>query len=239
MIGIVLVSHSEALANAAMELALQMVHGTQPPIRIAAGAAGGFGTDATAIASAIDDLATTDGVLVITDLGSAILSASLALEIRASTHQVVISDGPFVEATTAAVVGAAAGSSLADITAEASNALSAKKTQTVTAPHASVGNDTAPGNPAASAEERLINPMGLHARPASLLVQTAGEFSADVELTNTTAGRGPVNASSVIGLLSLAASRNDRIRIVANGPDASQAVNAVKQLVLQGFGELS
>jgi phosphoenolpyruvate---glycerone phosphotransferase subunit DhaM len=239
MIGIVLVSHSEALANAAMELALQMVHGTQPPIRIAAGAAGGFGTDATAIASAIDDLATTDGVLVITDLGSAILSASLALEIRASTHQVVISDGPFVEATTAAVVGAAAGSSLADITADASNALSAKKTQTVTAPHASVGNDTAPGGPAASAEERLINPMGLHARPASLLVQTAGEFSADVELTNTTAGRGPVNASSVIGLLSLAASRNDRIRIDANGPDASQAVNAVKQLVLQGFGELS
>jgi PTS hybrid protein len=239
MIGIVLVSHSEALANAAMELALQMVHGTQPPIRIAAGAAGGFGTDATAIATAIDDLATTDGALVITDLGSAILSASLALEIRSSTHQVLISDGPFVEATTAAVVGAAAGSSLADIAAEASNALNAKKTQTVTAPDASVGNDTVPGSPVSSAEERLINPMGLHARPAALLVQTAGEFRADIELTNTTAGRGPVNASSVIGLLSLAASRNDRIRIDANGLDAAQAVNAVKQLVLQGFGELS
>jgi PTS hybrid protein len=236
MIGIVLVSHSEALAKAAMELALQMVHGARPPIRIAAGAAGGFGTDATAIASAIDDLATTDGVLVITDLGSAILSSSLALEIRDSTHQVVISDGPFVEATTAAVVGAAAGGSLADTAAEASNALSAKKTQTD--PGASPDDIHSPG-PAASTEERLINPMGLHARPAALLVQTAGEFRADIELTNTTAGRGPVSASSVIGLLSLAASRNDRIRIDANGPDAPQAVNAVKQLVLQGFGELS
>jgi PTS hybrid protein len=236
MIGIVLVSHSEALANAAMELALQMVHGARPPIRIAAGAAGGFGTDATAIASAIDDLATTDGVLVITDLGSAILSSSLALEIRDSTHQVVISDGPFVEATTAAVVGAAAGGSLADTAAEASNALSAKKTQTD--PGASPDDIHSPG-PAASTEERLINPMGLHARPAALLVQMAGEFSADIELTNTTAGRGPVNAASVIGLLSLAASKNDQIRIEANGRDANQAVNAVKQLVLQGFGELS
>lgn len=236
MIGIVLVSHSGALANAAVELALQMVHVTRPPIRIAAGAAGGFGTDATAIASAIDDLATTDGVLVITDLGSAILSSSLALEIRNSTHQVVISDGPFVEATTAAVVAAAAGGSLADIAAEASNALSAKKTQAVTDPGASP-DDIHSLSPMASAEERLINPMGLHARPAALLVQTAGEFSADIELTNTTAGRGPVSASSMIGLLSLAASKNDQIRIDANGPDAHQAVDAVKQLVLQGFGE--
>jgi phosphotransferase system HPr (HPr) family protein len=239
MIGIVLVSHSEALANAAMDLALQMVHGARPPIRIAAGAAGGFGTDATAIASAIDDLATTDGVLVITDLGSAILSSSLALEIRSSTHQVVISDGPFVEATTAAVVGAATGGSLADIAADASNALSAKKTQDATGQGASSAEDTDPGSPVISAEERLINPMGLHTRPASLLVQIAGEFSAYIELTNTSAGRGPVNASSVIGLLSLGANKNDRIRIDASGPDAPQAVNAVKELVLQGFGELS
>lgn len=239
MIGIVLVSHSEALANAAMELALQMVHGVQPPIRIAAGVAGGFGTDATAIASAIDDLATIEGVLVITDLGSAILSSSLALEIRSSTHQVLISDGPFVEAATAAVVGSAAGGSLADIAAEASNALSAKKTQDATGQGAPSAEDTDPGSPVVSAEERLINPMGLHTRPASLLVQMAGEFSADIELTNTSSGRGPVNASSVIGLLSLSASKNDRIRIEASGPDAPQAVNAVMQLVLQGFGELS
>ncbi|MCO4276019.1 HPr family phosphocarrier protein [Pseudarthrobacter sp. HLT3-5] len=238
MIGIVLVSHSEALAKAARDLALQMVHETQPPIRIAAGATGGFGTDATAIAAAIDELADTDGVLLITDLGSAVLSSSLALDLRESTHPVVISDGPFVEATTAAVVGAAAGATLKVIAADASNALDAKKTQPVTGP---TGTPSAPASNdhQASAEERLMNPMGLHARPAALLVQTAGKFSAEIELTNTTAGRGPVDASSVIGILSLAASKNDQIRIDANGPDAPQAVNAVKQLVLQGFGELS
>jgi PTS hybrid protein/phosphotransferase system enzyme I (PtsI)/phosphocarrier protein FPr len=67
----------------------------------------------------------------------------------------------------------------------------------------------------------------------------AGEFSADIELTNTSSGRGPVNASSVIGLLSLGANKNDRIRIDASGSDAPQAVKAVKELVLEGFGELS
>lgn len=237
MIGIVLVSHSEVLAKAARDLALQMVHDIQPPIRIAAGAAGGFGTDARAIAAAIDELTGTDGVLVITDLGSAILSSSLALDLRESTHPVVISDGPFVEATTAAVIGAATGATLKATAAEASNALDAKKKQTGT------GQREQPPSPApddheASAEERLINPLGLHARPAAALVQTSGEFNAEIELTNITTGRGPVDASSVIGILSLAASKNDQIHIGANGPDAAEAVEAVKELILQGFGEL-
>lgn len=237
MIGIVLVSHSEVLAQAARDLALQMVHDIQPPIRIAAGAAGGFGTDATAIAAAIDELAATEGVLVITDLGSAVLSSSLAMDLRESTHPVIISDGPFVEATTAAVIGAAAGATLTATAAEASNALDAKRKQSNTEqgmlPPSSASTDHD-----SSAEERLTNPMGLHARPAALLVQTVGDFNAEIELTNITAGRGPVDASSVIGILSLAASKNDQIRIAANGPHAPQAVEAVKELIRQGFGEL-
>ena len=50
MIGFVVVSHSAPLADAAVDLALQMVHDEAPPVRVAAGAAGGFGTDAAAIA---------------------------------------------------------------------------------------------------------------------------------------------------------------------------------------------
>ena len=75
MIGFVVVSHSEPLAQAAVDLAMQMIHGEAPPVRVAAGADGGFGTDAAAIAAAIDDLADTDGVLILTDLGSAVLSS--------------------------------------------------------------------------------------------------------------------------------------------------------------------
>ena len=68
MIGFVVVSHSEPLAVAAVDLAMQMIHGDAPPVRVAAGADGGFGTDAVAIAAAIDELAEIDGVLILTDL---------------------------------------------------------------------------------------------------------------------------------------------------------------------------
>ncbi|WP_258567119.1 hypothetical protein [Microbacterium sp. Se5.02b] len=69
-----------------------------------------LGTDAVAVAAAIDDLAADcDGVLVLMDLGSAVLSAELALELRASAVPVRLAPAPFVEGLLAAVVAAAAG----------------------------------------------------------------------------------------------------------------------------------
>ncbi len=117
---------------------MQMIHGEAPPVRVAAGADGGFGTDAAAIAAVIDDLADTDGVLILTDLGSAVLSSELALELRESTQPVVISGGPFVEGATAGIVRAATGGTLADVAAEAAGALAAKQ------PH---GGDEVPAPP--------------------------------------------------------------------------------------------
>lgn len=235
MIGIVLVSHSEALATAARDLALEMVRGDLPPIRIAAGAAGGFGTDAVAIAGAIDELADTDGVLVLVDLGSAVLSSSLALELRESAQPVIVSDGPFVEGTMAAIVGAAAGSTLAQVAADASIALRAKQ------PEAAATPEPAASNPAGSAagEETLINPLGIHARTAALIVRAAAGFDAAIELTNDTEGRGPVSASSLVGLLSLGASGGHRLRIEARGEDASDALASIRQLIRDGLGEVS
>ncbi|MGP6178179.1 HPr family phosphocarrier protein [Microbacterium sp. A196] len=235
MIGIVIVSHSEALAHAAVELALQMVHGEEPPIRVASGAAGGFGTDAAAIAAALDELAHTDGVLIITDLGSAILSSELALDLRSSTRPVLISDGPFVEGTTAAIVSAAAGGTLGDIAEEASTALKAKRHP------ASDGAapDRSPIAGRVTAEGALINPMGIHSRPAAMLVNAANTFTADIQITNATAGTGPVKANSMIGLLSLVATKDDVIRLEADGPDAAEAVAALQLLVLDGFGEVA
>ena len=127
MIGFVVVSHSEPLAAAAVDLAMQMIHGEAPPVRVAAGADGGFGTDAVAIAAAIDELAGTDGVLILTDLGSAVLSSELALELRESTQPVRISGGPFVEGATAGIVRAATGGTLDEVAAEAAGALAAKQ----------------------------------------------------------------------------------------------------------------
>ncbi len=232
MIGFVVVSHSVALAEAAVELAFQMVHGERPPVRVAAGAAGGFGTDAVAIAQALDELGECPGVLVITDLGSAVMSSELALELRTGTQPVRISDGPFVEGATAGIVSAAGGGTLDEVAAEASGALGAKSV------HGAPTSVSADPDAAVSVEGRLINPMGIHSRPAALLVKAAGRFASKVRVTNTTSGKGPVGANSMVGLLSLGASKDDTIRLEADGPDAAEAVDALHRLVLDGFGEL-
>ena len=81
MVGIVVVSHSADLARAAVDLALQMVNGPAPRIEIAAGTADErLGTDAARVAQAVEAADDGEGVVVIMDLGSAILSAELALE---------------------------------------------------------------------------------------------------------------------------------------------------------------
>ena len=83
VIGVVVVSHSRDLAEAAVALAREMVPPDAPlQVAVAAGVAdGGFGTDATAVAAAIEAVDGPDGVLVLLDLGSAVLSAELAVEL--------------------------------------------------------------------------------------------------------------------------------------------------------------
>ncbi|MEV1128940.1 HPr family phosphocarrier protein [Agromyces sp. NPDC049794] len=237
MIGLVIVSHSPRLAEAAVELALQMVHDGAPPVRIAAGVEGRFGTDAAAVAAAIDEVAGigADGVLVVTDLGSAVLSSGLALELRESSVEVIVSGGPFVEGITAGLVLAATGAPLADVAREVSVALDAKAAQLDPLPDP-VAASPATADPL-SADEVLINPEGLHARPAAMFVQAVGRYDAVVDVTNLTTGAGPVTAKSLIGLLSLGAKQGDRLRLDGQGPDAASAVGALRGLLADGFGE--
>ncbi len=131
MVGIVLVSHSPALAAAALELASQMLPGTEVPVAVAAGTAdGSTGTDATAIARAITSVASGDGVLVIMDLGSAVLSAELAVELAGPMDdEIRLSTGPFVEGLVAAVVTAAVGGDLGRVAEQAAAALGPKAAQ--------------------------------------------------------------------------------------------------------------
>ncbi|WP_280340547.1 dihydroxyacetone kinase phosphoryl donor subunit DhaM, partial [Nocardia neocaledoniensis] len=128
MIGIVAVSHSHALAAAALALAGEMLH--ESPVRVVP-AAGldehTFGTDAVAVAEAIAAADSGDGVLVLMDMGSAVLSAELALDLLAEEHRVRLCAAPFVEGLIAAAVSAAGGADLDEVALEASNALVGKK----------------------------------------------------------------------------------------------------------------
>jgi len=258
MVGIVVVSHSPQLAEATVNLALEMVQGGSPSIAIAAGAGlGVVGTDATKVADAITEVASDDGVIVFMDLGSAVLSAELALELLTTTAipdlEVRLSGAPFVEGIIAAVVLAAAGASLDEIDAESRNALAPKqehlapaneesKEPADAAPATPTNAPTpAPESPSAAeltADLTLLNPAGLHARPAATFATAAAGFDAQVFVTDVTTGRGPVPAKSLIQILTLGAAQGNHIRLTATGPDAQQAIDALAALVKQGFGEL-
>lgn len=131
-VGIVVVSHSRALADAAVELACQMVRGDPPPIAVAAGAEdGSLGTDATAVHAAIESVAGDAGVLVLLDLGSAVMSAETAYELLDPdlAGRVRLSGAPLVEGLFGAVVRAASGGDLDAVAAEADRGLLPKQAQ--------------------------------------------------------------------------------------------------------------
>lgn len=69
---------------------------------------------------------------------------------------------------------------------------------------------------------------GLHARPAALFVQEANKYASDVFVVK---GTKKVNAKSIMGIMSLAVSRGTEITIIADGPDAEEAVNVLAEMV--------
>ena len=186
------------------------------------------------VRGAIDEVPSGEGVLVFMDLGSAVLSATMALEFIATKAEVRLSDAPFVEGIIAGIVLAAAGASIDEVAREASGAMTAKRGQLEPLPEAP---QEASGDPL-SVDEVLINPEGLHTRPAAMFVQTAGRYDALVDVTNLTTGTGPVTAKSMIGLLSLGAKQGHRIKLHGHGPDAATAVSRFGKLA-DGFGEVT
>jgi phosphocarrier protein len=83
-------------------------------------------------------------------------------------------------------------------------------------------------------EIEIQNKLGLHARAAAKLTQTASRFTADVWLSRN--GR-RVNAKSVMGVMMLAAGRGSRIAVETQGADADAALEAIAALVDDKFGE--
>jgi phosphocarrier protein FPr len=243
VIGIVVVSHSRALADAAVALAREMVPdpSKQPVIATAAGLdETTFGTDASAVSAAIEQADSEDGVLVIMDLGSAVLSTDMSKEFLdpAVAARVRMSAAPFVEGLLAAVVTASTGASLDAVAREADVALTPKTQQ--------VGGGSAPeptpDRPAAAAGESsldvtLANEHGLHARPAARLVSLVSDFDVEVSAENLTNGRGPVDADSVIMLATLGAETGHQVRFEASGPDSDKAMEAIADLAARNFDD--
>jgi phosphotransferase system HPr (HPr) family protein len=84
---------------------------------------------------------------------------------------------------------------------------------------------------------KVTHPAGLHARPASLFVQTANKFSSEVSVKNLTDKSDVVNAKSILNVLTLGVMKDHEIEITANGDDAESALQALKVLIEDNFGE--
>ncbi|WP_124053826.1 dihydroxyacetone kinase phosphoryl donor subunit DhaM [Arcanobacterium ihumii] len=237
-VGIVVVSHSRKLAQAAVDLANIMVHANPPKISIAAGLDdGSFGTDATQIMTSIDEVDSGDGVVIFVDMGSAVMSAQTAIDLLESDAH--ICSAPFVEGITAGVVAAATGNSMDQVIHLAENSLNAKR-QALGEDEAGVSVEGVSSleegsSSACEADVEIVNDVGLHARPAGRLAQLVSEFDARVEISSEE--RGPVEADSMMDLMSLGAGLGDVLHIRATGAQDTEALDAIVAFVREGMGE--
>jgi multiphosphoryl transfer protein len=240
MVGVVIVSHHAKLAEGIRDLAEQMVREPMP-IAIAAGIddpENPFGTDAMKIYAAIESVYSTDGVLVLMDLGSALLSAETALEFLSPEQRanVVLCAAPLVEGALAAVVQASVGGNIRQVLNEARGALAVKQN------HLELSEGTQAPPPIATPlvegalELQLVvrNRMGLHARPAANFVKTASRYQAEIRVSK---GDKSANAKSINQVATLGVRHGEQIVLIATGSDAAEALRAFKALADQDFGE--
>jgi PTS hybrid protein len=228
---LVLVSHSGTLAAGVVEVAAQMA----PDVTIlpAGGTDDGeigtsFDLVERSVAQALDGGA--DAVVILTDLGSATLTAESVLE-ALDDDRVRLVDAPFVEAAVAAAVAAQSGGGLDAVAAAARTAADAfaisggEPTDEAAAP-------AGPPSGAAASTRTLVlkNSLGLHARPAAVVARKASEFEAEVTLNG-------VDAASVLALMALGLTGGASVELSASGPQAQEALEALAAEIESGFGE--
>ncbi|HEY4021247.1 MAG TPA: dihydroxyacetone kinase phosphoryl donor subunit DhaM [Pseudonocardiaceae bacterium] len=223
-VGIVIVSHSAKLAEGVVELAAQMA---PEVVIVAAGGLpdGRLGTDYDTVLRALHEADQGAGVVLLHDLGSALMTAELAVESLDDPDTVLLANAPLVEGAVVAAVAAQGGADVAEVcrVAEAAGAEPTPPTPTAL-----------PAGPTVQADFVLTNGVGLHARPAAQLARAVAGLDAEVTVRH---GNASTDASSVLGLLELAARAGDTIAVSARGTQAGEAIERISTLVETNFGE--
>jgi len=242
MVNLVIVSHSAQLGAGVGELARQMLTADSCKLAIAAGIDdpdNPIGTDPIKVMEAIESVAEGAQVLVMMDMGSALLSAETALELLDPeiASRVYLCAAPLVEGTLAATVSACSGAGIEKVMADAMHALEGKRVQLGLPPE-----NTPPSPPAAvsaghdaqSLSVTIRNPNGLHVRPAARLVAALAGFNAKLVLEKE--GK-CITPDSITQIALLQVRCHDKLRLLASGPDAEAALAAFKALAEESFGE--
>jgi multiphosphoryl transfer protein len=242
MVGLVLVSHSRPLAEAAVDLIRRTV---DPKLSIVySGGIGDsreeLGTDAVEIQEAITKVYSREGVLVLMDIGGAILSAETAKDLLEPElrERVLLTSAPLVEGGISAAVQAQLGASISEVAKAARESLLPKqdqlqdgapaeeKTQSVATPHGPEILDVT-----------IENEYGLHLRPAATLIKTLAGFPGEVFIENRSAGRGPVPAKSLVDVTRLQIRKGDSVRFSISSPNPRPLIDSIRSMVATQFGE--
>ncbi|MDF9878108.1 dihydroxyacetone kinase phosphoryl donor subunit DhaM [Cellulosimicrobium cellulans] len=232
-VALVLVSHSQRLAEGAVELSAQMAPGV---LLLAAGGTddGGLGTSYDRVSGALEEaLGVADGAVVLADLGSAVMTVESVLDMEDGYDgRVRLADAPFVEGAVAAAVTAHGGGGVSEVLASAEHA---GGTFAVSAGRPEGDEPAAEAAAAADGAARAVvtlrNPLGLHARPAAVLARLVAGFDASIAIDG-------VNGASVLELMKLGATGGQELTVTGEGPQAADAVAAVVDAVEGGFGEV-
>lgn len=235
-VGVLFVSHSAAIASGLVELARQMA--TTAALVAAGGTDDGrIGTSFDLVTAGIAEADSGAGVVVLCDLGSAILTAETALdflddEVR---ERVRIVDAPLVEGGVAAAVAAEAGDPLDVVVtaAESARGPATAASEGESPSQSRTTSDAATTAPATSGYTRsirLVNSDGLHARPAAELVKLASTFPQKVTVNGT-------DAKSLLGIMSLGLTKGAQVDIATRDLSGREAVDALAALAESGFGE--
>ena len=237
MIHLILVSHHPDIARGIAALAAQMSAAPET-IHTAAGiddADNPVGTDAVRIMQTLLEADNPDGILILVDLGSAILSAQTALDLLddpALAARCRISAAPLVEGAISAAVAASSGADLETVAREATQALAAKQAALGESAPASATPVVAPSGD--STTITLTNRDGLHARPAARLVAALTPYRARLILT---CGDKQADGKSLNQLALLQARHGDRLTLHADGDDAAAALQTFRELAAANFGD--
>ena len=237
MIHLILVSHHPDIARGIAALAAQMSAAPET-IHTAAGiddADNPVGTDAVRIMQTLLEADNPDGILILVDLGSAILSAQTALDLLddpALAARCRISAAPLVEGAISAAVAASSGADLETVAREATQALAAKQASLGESAPASATPVVAPSGD--STTITLTNRDGLHARPAARLAAALAPYHARLVLT---CGDKQADGKSLNQLALLQARHGDRLTLHADGDDAAAALQTFRDLAAANFGD--
>ncbi|GFI28982.1 MAG: PTS-dependent dihydroxyacetone kinase phosphotransferase subunit DhaM [Lachnospiraceae bacterium] len=122
MVGLLIVSHSRKAAEGIFELAVQMAGKDHRIVAVGGMEDGSIGTDAIRICQGIKEANDGDGVVILADLGSGILSSQVAIDLLEEDIEVVIADAPILEGAVGAAVQAAIGGTLKEVAEAAEEA---------------------------------------------------------------------------------------------------------------------